>query len=56
MKKKVEIKEVLMTAHQVCVELRFNQNTRDYVIHKYNDESHTLREWKNLFNKDGLSI
>lgn len=55
MKKKTEIKP-LKTSFEICLEMTFNPNTRDYVLYKYREENHTTEEWKQLFKKDGLDF
>lgn len=55
MKKKVKIKP-LKTSFEVCLEMKFNQNTRDYVIFKYREENLNIDDWKVLFKKDGLNF
>jgi len=55
MAKKLEDTQ-LKTAFQICIEMLFNQNTKEYVLYKYRDEEHTESEWKQLFKNDGLNF
>lgn len=57
MKKKIQMKtSPVLTAHQICIMMKFNQNTRDYIFHRYIDKLVTRLEWEHLFKKDGLNF
>lgn len=49
-------KTVKLTVQQICNELKFNKNTRDYVGHKYKNKEFTLKQWKSNFEKDKLAL
>lgn len=41
---------------EICLKFKFNQNTKDYLVAKYGDNSYTETEWKGNFKKDGLNF
>jgi len=45
-----------MTSFEICLVMKFNPNTKEYVMHKYREKVCTEDEWKQLFKKDGLDF
>lgn len=55
-KEKKKVEQETYGASQICVLMKFNQNTRDYVFHKYSSKIISEKDWKSLFKKDGLNF
>ena len=53
--KEINSQDKKIDAHKVCNELKVNQNTRNYILHKHKLVNLSLKDWKILLKKDGLS-
>lgn len=55
-KKRVIPEEDKIHLNLLCLKLRLNQNTKQYLEHKYKDSVFTETEWKEKLKKDGLDF
>ena len=55
--KKEEVsKEEKVHLNLICLKFRLNQNTKQYLEHKYKDQIFTEKEWRDKLKKDGLDF
>lgn len=55
-KKNIQKEVAQITSFRICLMMKFNPNTTEYVLYKYRDDIRTEDEWKRLFKKDGLNF
>ena len=55
-KKKEIVTEDLLSVNDICLELKLNNSTKQYLLHKYEESTFSKNDWEILLNKDGLTF
>ena len=55
--KKIQIgDEPVYNVHQICLILKLNKNSIDYMVRNHPDKNLTERDWMVQLKKDGLTV